>query len=304
MKTKLLVLIVATIMLFTVFYSMPVMAENGPSDEYAFIYFTGMGESDYKVIYYESTLDNEAMPGATYDKDTNTLTLDNVNTNLVLCTNKMGDDFKIKLVGDNSVAIIRVYGDDYGGNLTITGDGTLTVDTSKFGRTPTDDDEEMNAITLYAENTNAKFTVENTATVNIKAYSSVIAITDTPNNDPSKAIVLKNGQNLSSNIQTEKHYYRDPIVANYVFFDGENWTDITVQIYEKDGKLYGVEQYGESFDVHNLPLVYCETADLYFFDPTYEGVYHTPFDSEEELLAAGYVATGEEATITANTWAT
>ena len=295
MKTKLLAVIMVFTMVFTVFCNIPVKAANGPSDTYAFIVFGNM--EDYKEIYSEGEIYNDAMEGVTYDKDTNTLTLDNVNTNLALDINKMGDDFKLKLIGENSIALLDIYGDDYGGNLTITGDGSLTVDTSKYGFTiPEGSDEEMNAISFYAENTNAKFTVEDTATVNIKAHSYVIKFSDTPNNDASKAIDLKNGQDISSNVQTEQYYYTRPVEANCIMFEDEGEPEI-FKIYTKDGKRYGVQESGESsYSLRYAPIEYSEVADRYFFDPKYNGDWNVILE-EADLTARGLVATEQVVTI-------
>ena len=70
---------------------------------------------------------NQSIPGAYYDEATNTLTLDNYSGDY-LNVNLMGNGFKLKLIGDNSLDGIVVWGFMYGGSLTITGDGTLTVE--------------------------------------------------------------------------------------------------------------------------------------------------------------------------------
>ena len=56
------------------------------------------------------------------------LTLTNYNnpTN-ILVANEMGDDLKLNLVGDNHISELVVYGFGWGGNLEITGDGSLTI---------------------------------------------------------------------------------------------------------------------------------------------------------------------------------
>lgn len=296
MKTKLLALTIALAMVLAVFCNIPVKAENGPSDEYAFIIFGSM--EDYKEIYDEGTIHNDAMEGVTYDLATNTLTLENVNNNMCLEANKMGDDFKIKLVGENSIALLCAYGDEYGGSITITGDGKLTIDTDKFGlNLPAGSDEEINGVTLYAENTSPVFTVEDTATVNIKAYSSVIKVIDTPNNDGSKAIVLKNGQNISSSIKTAHYSYRMTKETNCIMFEDYDGMAETFKLYTKDGKNYGVQEYGEGeYSLRYAPIEYSAKADKYFFDPKYDGDWNVIL-TEEDLTARGLVATGEEVTI-------
>ena len=187
MKTKHIVLAVIAVMIFTLLGITKVSAENGPSNLYAFVQLDNMEE--FHSIYSEQQIYNDEVEGVSYDLETNTVTLNNVNApKLVLSANKMGDDFKVKLVGENNLAIICIYGDNYGGSLTITGDGVLNIDTSNFGLIP-NEAEEVNGIVLYAENDNAKLTIENTATVNIKAQSNAIKIIDTPNSNKNNAII-------------------------------------------------------------------------------------------------------------------
>ena len=72
------------------------------------------------------------MEGAVYDKATNTITLTNYNhPEMTLATNEMGDDLKLHLVGDNHIAELVVWGFGWGGNLEITGDGSLTINENK-----------------------------------------------------------------------------------------------------------------------------------------------------------------------------
>ena len=50
-------------------------------------------------------------------------------------TNEMGDDLKLHLVGDNHIAELVVWGFGWGGNLEITGDGSLTINENKTSQT-------------------------------------------------------------------------------------------------------------------------------------------------------------------------
>ena len=75
-------------------------------------------------------IDNEAVPGATYDRATNTLTIDNVHQKAnQLFVWYMGDDFKLNVVGENEFGIIYVYNyfNFHSTSLNIIGSGTLTV---------------------------------------------------------------------------------------------------------------------------------------------------------------------------------
>ncbi|MBE6910364.1 MAG: hypothetical protein E7474_12470, partial [Ruminococcaceae bacterium] len=65
---------------------------------------------------------------ASYDKASNTLTLNNFSgsgKNLVI--EQMGEDFKIALSGSSVIDYMLVNGYGYGGSVTFTGDGSLTV---------------------------------------------------------------------------------------------------------------------------------------------------------------------------------
>ena len=137
--------ILAVMLIIVLMLQACVFAGNGPMPtterEYngqkypvsAYISFWKYENSNWteKVVYGDETVKNE-MPGTFYDKSTNTLTLNNLNEEEVyLETNVMGEDFKIKVVGTNSLQQIDIYGDKYGGSLIIQGNGTLNVNKNK-----------------------------------------------------------------------------------------------------------------------------------------------------------------------------
>ncbi|MBQ9679238.1 MAG: hypothetical protein IJV48_00940 [Ruminococcus sp.] len=75
-------------------------------------------------------INNEAVSGATYDRESNTLTIDNVHQKAnQLFIWYMGDDFKLNVVGENEFGIIYVYNyfNFHSTSLNIIGTGTLTV---------------------------------------------------------------------------------------------------------------------------------------------------------------------------------
>lgn len=81
--------------------------------------------------YYDDNGDWHTAPistieGIRYDPDSNTLTLDNYN-GPVLNVNLMGNSFTIRLIGDNSLDRVFIWGFHYGGSVKITGTGSLTV---------------------------------------------------------------------------------------------------------------------------------------------------------------------------------
>ncbi|MCR5099710.1 MAG: hypothetical protein K6B14_12300 [Lachnospiraceae bacterium] len=110
------------------------------------------GDADEALKYEESDL--------TYSKKTNTLTFNNFNhPTYCLAVNQMGDDFKIVLKGKNQVQNLAIYGDNYGGSVTIKGTGSLTCNKNKksklYGA----------GIILGAENTASKISIAKTCTV-------------------------------------------------------------------------------------------------------------------------------------------
>ena len=68
-------------------------------------------------------------PNAVYDKDSNTLTLTDFHAS-VLDMNLMGNGFTVKLEGNSSLDQLVLWGAMYGGSVTFTGDGTLTLNES------------------------------------------------------------------------------------------------------------------------------------------------------------------------------
>ncbi len=64
--------------------------------------------------------------GASYDRKTNTLTLDHCKLDFI-DANLMGNGFKIKVIGDCYIGGIQIWGAYYGGSLTLTGPGKLYV---------------------------------------------------------------------------------------------------------------------------------------------------------------------------------
>ena len=136
-------------------------AANGPCDEgdWADAYIA-VGNSETKDNIFSSQGSN-AIDGVSYDKASNTLTLNQYkNADNYIATNMMGDDFKIRLIGENEISSIVAYGDAWGGSVTICGDGSLTVNPKK---------QEDYGVRLYAEGTASVLSVENTCNVTIYA---------------------------------------------------------------------------------------------------------------------------------------
>ena len=132
-------------------FILPVQAANkGPdksSNSYAYIKIYQKSNTNAKGtwLYVSKNISEKTskISGATYNKKTNTLTLKNFKkAGYIVEANMMGTDFKIKVTGTNTVQSIRVFGDNYGGSLALTGKGKLTANKNK---------KAMYGIVVYAE---------------------------------------------------------------------------------------------------------------------------------------------------------
>jgi hypothetical protein len=112
------------------------------------------------------TLPIGPIPGASYDEATNTLTLTNF-TGDYLNANLMGNGFKLKLVGDNNLKGIVVWGFMYGGSLTVTGDGTLTIE-----------HKDVPGIRLECENSDSCLMIDKDVRLVIEGTGPHILVTD------------------------------------------------------------------------------------------------------------------------------
>ncbi|MBR6407294.1 MAG: dockerin type I repeat-containing protein [Clostridia bacterium] len=106
----------------------PMISFSGGSEEHLIYYRKNMMNESSPMI-----IDNEAVSGATYDKATNTLTLDNVKLTDNLGVYYMGDDFKLRIEGECELKKISVFNfsGKYSTSLNITGTGTLTLNKEK-----------------------------------------------------------------------------------------------------------------------------------------------------------------------------
>ncbi|WP_316637853.1 dockerin type I repeat-containing protein [uncultured Ruminococcus sp.] len=154
---KLLAILLMTALLLSAF-CVPVFAADGdkplptsgPWDGYYWmtggpmISFVGgsVGQRVERLVYYRESMmmssspmiiDNEAVPGATYDKSANTLTLDNIKLTDNLGVYYMGDDFKLRVEGECELKKISVFNfaGKYSTSLNITGTGALTLNKDK-----------------------------------------------------------------------------------------------------------------------------------------------------------------------------
>ena len=229
MKKKVISLLLSLALLITMMPQM-VLGANGPGKGELPSYLGLFSEKTEKYIFSNFAQTKvEKINGVTYNEKTNTLTLNNVKMkeyNLV--ANIMGDDFTINVKGDNEVRAILIWGDGYGGSLTIAGDGKLVVNKQKLQET---------AINMRAEGTKGLLTIE--STVDMEMYSQkgypVIETIGASNGDKAKAIAIKGKTSEKVNVKQNKEKYVTPeTVKAYNVSEGV-WLDK----FKKDGKYYG-----------------------------------------------------------------
>lgn len=211
-------------------------AANGPCDEGDWAYaYIAVGNSETKDNIFSSQGSN-AIDGVSYDKASNTLTLNQYkNADNYIATNMMGDDFKIRLIGENEISSIVAYGDAWGGSVTICGDGSLTVNPKK---------QEDYGVRLYAEGTASVLSVENTCNVTIYAGQAGKVLYTTGNLTNK---VIKDNGTLQETPQYQishpldiariyaKYYAYDPSTTNVVYTNGDSsYYTLTYSLNEND----------------------------------------------------------------------
>ena len=100
------------IFLFIITAEVNIYAQNGPIQDESEIWFQDVDDYyKYKRVYEDNIVYNE-ISGVTYDKNSNTLILNNVKTEMLLETYAMGDNFKIKAIGNNEIGGIVLWMDE------------------------------------------------------------------------------------------------------------------------------------------------------------------------------------------------
>ncbi len=273
---KFLSMILAVLLIFSVMAPVTVFAENGPYpfdpdsenlniQEMSMITFMYMGEDedvsllDAMAVLYPQT---DALPvpamykGASYDLETNTLTLKNVKAKYSLLTLlAMGDDFKINLIGYNELGCIVSSAGKRGGSITITGSGELVLNRTK----------EFGGIAISAEETASKLTIEEN--VKFKAYASPqfemssVEIYASACTDASE--IIKLGGKIVGNKPVLNKYTVDiyeQLEAYDLDWDSYDWYEFGL---EKDGVYYVADEYfdEETYDYTGKYEVYALSYD-------------------------------------------
>ena len=153
MKKVLSIVLVAVLLLGIV--PTVAFAVNGPSPASDGLgnYVASLEAYDYSEgtnyeIFTNNTVKNEA-PNMSYDRASNTLTLNNLEGSFIqLTATAMGDDFTIVVIGTCALNHISTYASGYGSSLTIKGEGELTVNEQRWAQ---------HGIIIQADSTDGKF---------------------------------------------------------------------------------------------------------------------------------------------------
>ena len=252
-----------------------VKAANGPCDtgDWAYAYINVRNGEESNLLF--SSEGTNSIDGMSYDRESNTLTLNNYKSSTtVIVTNMMGDDFKINLVGDNEIGSIGSYGDAWGGSINISGNGSLVINADK-----TDD----YGIAFFAEGTNSVLSVADTCNVTI--YSGSKAVVYTSDNLTNKPI-KDNGtlkENVTYNVShpleisrlCARYYEYDPYTTNIVY---KNEADNTSLYYIKE--LTYIEPAKVTYTLYKLTTKKA-MGDVYYADKV----------GEYDNIPAGYTKT-------------
>ena len=252
-----------------------VKASNGPCDtgDWAYAYINVRNGEESNLLF--SSEGTNSIDGMSYDRESNTLTLNNYKSSTtVIVTNMMGDDFKINLVGDNEIGSIGSYGDAWGGSINISGNGSLVINADKS------DDY---GIAFFAEGTNSVLSVADTCNVTI--YSGSKAVVYTSDNLTNKPI-KDNGtlkENVTYNVShpleisrlCARYYEYDPYTTNIVY---KNETDNTSLYYIKE--LTYIEPAKVTYTLYKLTTKKA-MGDVYYADKV----------GEYDNIPAGYTKT-------------
>lgn len=249
-------ILLAALMLLSVF-SITATAANGPKPNQesgsASIYFKNVKEDgkDDIILLSAGEINNEAIEGAKYDLEKNTLTLtDFDHPELALYLEDMGDDFKLNIVGECTVHHIISSTGDYGGSITITGNGLLVVNPER---------EYQNAIYFTANGADSTLHIDNTVGVQLLSCENAVEYNGTSHAD--KDTVFMQGQDTVV-VEGGKNTYDSPVTIDgaYVGRDNETKTgyrahqvndpyyqdgiySVTISQSDGGGNIYHVEKY-------------------------------------------------------------
>lgn len=127
------------------------------------------GIADHTIYQGDSNGYSEVLDGLYYDRNNNVLTLSNCDISY-LVVNLMGNGFTINLVGDNRIGTMMVWGYEYGGSVSFTGLGSLTIN---------EDGDYIVGLELQAENSSSCIMVDKDVTLDIYGATAAIMVYST-----------------------------------------------------------------------------------------------------------------------------
>ena len=156
------------------------------------------GDTAYRYLQIGSVWESMGdslgtVPGASYDASSNTLTLTDC-TAECLDVNLMGNGFTVKLVGQNRIGYITMWGAGYAGSVTFTGSGTLIINEQR---------KEIVGLTVNGESSESAVLVDRGVTVDIYGSPAILIGRTTME----KAIWFKKGMKLSGGTRSAGEFF-------------------------------------------------------------------------------------------------
>lgn len=245
----------------------PAKGENGPCDtgDWALAYISVGNDGDssnpqgeYKTIYSANSKDISTVEGISYDRASNTLTIENYNnTKNRIAMNMMGDDFKINIKGENHIGELISYGDGWGGSITLTGNGKLYINENKYYET---------GIYINAENTKSVITVGSECSVYVCSGQNAIVSSSNTTSD-----IIKAEGKISTQLHTEVTHpvKMTMIFAGYFSDTLEHWEG---NVYTKEGDSAKYDCLQSTKNDGTVTYCYYELKKYDGFDKGYIGV--------------------------------
>ena len=286
MKMKKIIAIIIAVLLVLSVAPITAFAENGPAvQSFAFInFYNNNSEEDHYTVFGAGEAHNDAIEGATYDINTNTLTLKDFNhPELSMSTNMMGDDFTVVIDGECALDMMYIWGWGYGGSLNIQGTGTLTVNESK---------SRVCSIMMNAEGSNANLNIGKDVKLNLYGKEQVAKISFSKYSDLATGINFENGQKIPvvSGVQTDL----EPKYIEYIQVEDLNstwWTTYGLNVAcatETDPNVIYAANYVEEYDSYYVRrIIKLEDYDAYIEDDDF-GNYGTLTLTSEEFAESEY----------------
>lgn len=159
--------------------------------------------------------DRGMVDNITYDENTNTLTLDNANADVIVA-NLMGNGFKMELIGESHIGMLLVYGFYYGGSVTFTGDGTIYVNENY---------ENDIGIVLEAEYSKSCIMVDKEVTINAYGISAAIMVFDTK---ADKGLYYLKPQKLDRGMRLAEHRRMYGVSGEESHGERDDWTIVDI----------------------------------------------------------------------------